>query len=185
MFRIRPGPSPSATISLMRRRTPAQTGFSNSDIRITDEFGNINDVTVSGNFLIGAGFNFEVAAPNANYTISNVSFTNNDDRIRSGTPNITPAQTNMATVTGIRTVDFSNPTDFNPRPRGLCRGWPSNADCGLRDRGWGRRNRDGADDAAGKRLCVGASGCGGLGRNEFCRRFRASKFCSAVRARTF
>jgi hypothetical protein len=46
-------------------------------MRITDEYGNTNNVTVTGNYLIGGGFNFELAAPNANYTISNVSVTNN------------------------------------------------------------------------------------------------------------
>src|SRR6202035_5667454 len=56
-----------------------QTGYSNTTLRITDEGGNNTDgVTVLGNYLIGAGFNFELAAPNTNYTISNVSVTNND-----------------------------------------------------------------------------------------------------------
>ena len=79
-------------------------------MRITDEFGNTNNVTVTGNYMIGAGFNFELAAPNANYTISNVSFTNNYDgfdwyaQYYAGTEN-------MATLSGITTVDFSNPTD--------------------------------------------------------------------------
>ena len=37
-----------------------QTGYSNTTLRITDEGGNNNDGgTVTGNFLIGAGFNFE------------------------------------------------------------------------------------------------------------------------------
>src|SRR5271156_5240577 len=39
-----------------------QTGYSNTNLRITDEGGNNNDgVTVTGNYLIGAGFNFETA----------------------------------------------------------------------------------------------------------------------------
>jgi hypothetical protein len=82
----------------------------NSDIRIVDDFGNVNGVTVTGNYLIGAGFTVEVGRPNANYTVSNVTITDNDigfdwfGQYYSGT-------TTYATVTGIRTVDFSNPAD--------------------------------------------------------------------------
>ena len=84
-------------------------GVSNSDIRITDEYGNTNDVTVSGNYLIGSGFNFEVTAPNTNNTISNVSVTNNDIGF-DWYGQYYPGTDSMATVTGITTVDFSNPT---------------------------------------------------------------------------
>ena len=93
---------------------PARLGISNTTMRITDEFGNTNNVTVTGNYMIGAGFNFELAAPNANYTISNVSFTNNYDGFRMVRP-ILPRHRQYATVTGITTVDFSNPT-IQPRP---------------------------------------------------------------------
>ena len=86
------------------------TGISNTTMRITDEFGNTNNVTVTGNYMIGAGFNFELAAPNANYTISNVSFTNNYDGF-AWYGQYYPGTDSMATVTGITTVDFSNPTD--------------------------------------------------------------------------
>ena len=41
---------------------PGAPGASNTDIRITDEVGNTDDVTVSGNYLIGAGFTVEVEA---------------------------------------------------------------------------------------------------------------------------
>ena len=62
---------------MKRRRTPARAGISNTDIRITDEGGaNTAGVTVSGNYLIGAGFAFEVGMANTN-PMSNVSFTNN------------------------------------------------------------------------------------------------------------
>ena len=54
---------------------PAQP---NSDIRLTNELGNLSDVTVSGNYLIGAGFTVEVVSASTPYTISNVSITNND-----------------------------------------------------------------------------------------------------------
>jgi hypothetical protein len=53
-------------------------GYSNSDLRITTEYGNVNDVTVSGNYLIGAGFEFEAGTPGSSNTMSNVSITNND-----------------------------------------------------------------------------------------------------------
>ena len=84
------------------------TGLSNTDIRITDEFGNTNNVTVTGNYLLGAGFNFELAAPNANYTISNVSVTNNDVGFGKFGPYY-PGTDALATVTGVNIVDFSNP----------------------------------------------------------------------------
>jgi hypothetical protein len=84
------------------------TGLSNTDIRITDEFGNTNNVTVTGNYLLGAGFNFELAAPNTNYTISNVSVTNNDVGFGKFGPYY-PGTDTLATVTGVNIVDFSNP----------------------------------------------------------------------------
>ncbi len=87
-----------------------QPGISNSDIRITDEQGNVNGVIISGNYLIGSGFSFEVAAPLANNTISNVSVTHNDIGF-DWYGQYFPGTTNLATVTGIRTVDFSNPTN--------------------------------------------------------------------------
>ena len=86
-----------------------QTGYSNTTLRITDEGGNNNDgVTVTGNYLIGAGFNFETAVTsNTNDTISNVSVTNNYlgfawyGQYFPGTE---------ATISGNTTVDFTNPT---------------------------------------------------------------------------
>ena len=88
-----------------------QTGYSNTTLRITDEGGNNTDgVTVAGNYLIGAGFNFELAeTTNTNYTISNVSITDNYlgfawyGQYFAGTEN-------MATVSGNTAVDFSDPT---------------------------------------------------------------------------
>jgi Right handed beta helix region len=86
------------------------TGLSNTTMRITDEFGNTNDVTVTGNYMIGAGFNFEVVAPNANYTVSNVSITNNDVGFAWYSPYM-GGTTSLATVSGLNVVDFTNPTD--------------------------------------------------------------------------
>ena len=87
-----------------------QPGVSNSAIRITDEFGNTNDVTISGNYLIGSGFPVEVVAPNTSYAISNVSVTNNDIGF-DWYGQYYPGTTTAATVTGTKTVDFTNPTD--------------------------------------------------------------------------
>ena len=85
-----------------------QTGFSNTSLRITDEGGNNTDgVTVSGNYLIGAGFNFETADPNAN-TLNNVSVTNNYLGFATFGQYF-PGTENMATVSGNTTVDHSNP----------------------------------------------------------------------------
>jgi hypothetical protein len=86
-----------------------QTGYSNTTLRITDEGGNNNDgVTATGNYLIGAGFNFETATTaNTSDTLSNVSVTNNYlgfawyGQYYPGT---------QATISGNTEVDFSNPT---------------------------------------------------------------------------
>jgi hypothetical protein len=83
-------------------------GASNSDIRITTEFGNTSDVTVTGNYLIGAGFAFE-AGPSSGRTMSNVSITNNDVGFQTNGQFYAGTDT-YATVTGNKTVDFSNPT---------------------------------------------------------------------------
>jgi hypothetical protein len=94
---------------------PGAQGTSNTDLRITDEGnsnsgGNTNDVTVTGNYLLGAGFNFEViATSNPNFTISNVSITNNYVGFGQYGPYY-PGTDATATVTGNTTVDFSNPT---------------------------------------------------------------------------
>jgi hypothetical protein len=84
-------------------------GYSNSDLRITTEYGNVNDVTVSGNYLIGAGFEFEAGTAGSSNTMSNVSITNND--VGFGLfGQYFPGTTNYATVSGNTAVDFSNPT---------------------------------------------------------------------------
>jgi hypothetical protein len=85
-----------------------ETGYSNTTLRITDEAGNNTDgVTVSGNYLIGAGFNFETAVTsNASYTISNVSVTNNYLGFPLYGPYLPGTE---ATISGNTTVDFTNP----------------------------------------------------------------------------
>ncbi len=84
-------------------------GAANSDIRITNEFGNADDVTVSGNYLIGAGYTVEVGAASTPYTLSNVSIANNDIGFGAFSA-YSPTTPTLATVTGNTIVDFSNPT---------------------------------------------------------------------------
>ena len=82
-------------------------GPANSDIRLTNEMGNLNDVTVSGNYLIGAGYTVEVAAANNPYTISNVSIANNYIGFASYGAYF-PTTAGLATITGNTIVDFTN-----------------------------------------------------------------------------
>jgi hypothetical protein len=85
----------------------------NSEIRLTAEAGSLSNVTVTGNYLLGGGFVIEAGLGNGappNSTITNISVTNNDlgfDRFGQ----VYPGSTNYATVTGNKTVDFTNPTD--------------------------------------------------------------------------
>ena len=37
-------------------------GVANSAVRLTDQFGNLDDVTVSGNYLLGGGFTVQAGA---------------------------------------------------------------------------------------------------------------------------
>ena len=80
----------------------------NSDIRITNEVGSVSNVTASGNYLLGGGFTFEVGSSNTNYTVSNISITNNDVGF-DWFGQYYPGTQTFATVSGITTVDFSNP----------------------------------------------------------------------------
>ncbi len=87
-------------------------GAANSDLRLTNEFGDLTDVTVSGNYLLGAGFAVEAGSTNTTYTISNVSIANNDLGFSAFGPYYATT-TGVATVTGTTMVDFSNPTASN------------------------------------------------------------------------
>jgi len=86
-----------------------QTGASNSSLRITNEGGSNNDgVTVTGNYLIGDGFNFETGGtPSPNATISNVSVTNNYLGFAAFGQYFPGTE---ATISGNTDVGFSNPT---------------------------------------------------------------------------
>ena len=87
-------------------------GASSSAIRITNEFGDADNVTVSGNYLLGAGYTVYVSAASTPYTFSNISVTNNDIGFGLYGPYY-PGTDTLATVTGNTIVDFSNPTASN------------------------------------------------------------------------
>jgi Right handed beta helix region len=80
----------------------------NSDIRLTGEDGSLSNVTVSRNFLIGAGENFEVGTEDSNYTISNISVTNNFVGYAFNSVYY-PGTENYAAVSGNTIVDYTNP----------------------------------------------------------------------------
>jgi hypothetical protein len=141
-----------------------ETGYSNSDIRLTGELGNLSNVTVSGNYLFGAGFTFETEV--ANYTISNVSVTNNVTGFATYSQYY-PGRENTATVSGNTTVDFSDPTDStNALATYVAAGVPT-ANVFLWNLWRSGRHRAGADDAVGQRLCVGAPRHVGSGETNF------------------
>jgi Peptidase M10 serralysin C terminal len=80
----------------------------NSDIRLTGEDGSLSNVTVSRNFLIGGGENFEVGTEDNNDTISNISITNNF--VGYGFNSVYyPGTENYAAVSGNTIVDYTNP----------------------------------------------------------------------------
>jgi hypothetical protein len=83
-------------------------GAANSAIRITNEFGNADDVTVSQNYLLGGGFTVQVNASANAYTINNVSIVDNDIGFGLFSP-YSPTTATLATVTGNTIVDFTNP----------------------------------------------------------------------------
>jgi len=57
-------------------QTAGAAVIANSDIRLTTQFGNLSNVTVSGNFLLGAGETVEVIN-GGDGSFSNISITNN------------------------------------------------------------------------------------------------------------
>ena len=85
-------------------------GQPNNDIRLTAELGNLNNVTVSGNYLIGAGYTVAVGGGGATYQTTNVTVANNYIGFGQYGPYI-PIQRAYATLTGNTIVDFSNPAD--------------------------------------------------------------------------
>ena len=117
-------------------------------------------MTVTGNYLIGAGYNFETAVTsNANYTISNVSITNNYIGFASYGQYF--PGTDMATVSGHTTVDFTNPTySTHALAAYVAAGLPTAIV--VSNRGPGLRYRNGADDDPGQR-CNSAAHLGAAG----------------------
>jgi Right handed beta helix region len=84
-------------------------GAANSAVRLTDAFGNLDDVTVSGNYLLGGGYTVQAGDMTGTYTVSNESITNNEIGFWAYAP-FYPSGTTGETVTGNTIVDFSNPT---------------------------------------------------------------------------
>ena len=131
-------------------------GVANSAVRLSDEFGNLDDVTVSGNYLLGGGYTVQVGSTSATYTISNVSITNNE--IGFGRTPLLSQSHGRGDCDWEYDRGLLESRRFDPSPRGLSGCWPSDGECGLWDQRRGRRHRVGADDALGQRLCFGASG---------------------------
>ena len=141
-------------------------GYSNSDLRITTEYGNVSDVTVSGNYLIGAGFEFEAGTPGSSNTMSNVSITNNDVGFRT-LRSIFPRHDQLCDRERQHDRRFLESDRFNPSPCELRR---SNGECMVRERRVYRRWA-GADDDDRRRRGVAAPAVRAH-RNEFCRWLR-------------
>jgi Right handed beta helix region len=89
---------------------PNSVGVSNSSIRITAETGNVANVTVSGNYLIGGSEGIGVGPGSTTYTVNNVSVVNNYIGFYSYFPYY-PGTDSYATMSGTTIVDFSNPAD--------------------------------------------------------------------------
>jgi hypothetical protein len=81
----------------------------NSDLRLTNEFGDNSNVTVSGNFLLGGNWTVEAGTTNSTYTISNMTIADNYIGFPQ-TGDFYPSLTSAETVTGNTVVDFTNPT---------------------------------------------------------------------------
>jgi hypothetical protein len=84
-------------------------GAANSAVRLTYAFGDLYDVTVSGNYLLGGGYTVQAGDMTSTYTVSNESITNNEIGFWAFAP-FYPSGTTGETVTGNTIVDFSNPT---------------------------------------------------------------------------
>jgi hypothetical protein len=90
--------------------TADSAGSSNSAIRITAEVGNLANVTVSGNYLLGGSEGIGVGPGSTTYTVNNVSVVNNYIGFYLYFASY-PGTDTYATMTGNTIVDFSNPTE--------------------------------------------------------------------------
>ena len=81
----------------------------NSDIRLTNELGNLSNVTVSGNDLLGGAYTVEAGGAGATYTVSNVSITDNYIGFGTLRPLSIERTTPGVSETGNTIVDFTNP----------------------------------------------------------------------------
>jgi hypothetical protein len=80
----------------------------NSDLRLTNELGDLANVTVSGNYLLGGGYTVEAGSATTKYTVSNVSITGN--YIGFETYGAFYPATPGVSETGNTIIDFTNPT---------------------------------------------------------------------------
>ena len=90
----------------------------NSDIRIDDQFGNVSNITVSGNFLLGGGYTVEVGQVGTEYTISNVAIANNYIGFY-WYGGFYPNTQNYTTMTGNTIVSYANPNSSAQALAGL------------------------------------------------------------------
>jgi hypothetical protein len=86
------------------------TNQANSDIRLTNDFSDLTNINISGNYLLGGGYTVEAGSTNSTHTISNVSIANNSIGFNTFGPYY-PTTTGVATVTGTTIVDFTSPAD--------------------------------------------------------------------------
>jgi len=83
-------------------------GAPNSDIRLSNTFGDLTDVTISGNYLLGGNYAVEAGSTSATNTISNVSIANNSIGFDTYGAYM-PTTMGVASVTGTTIVDPTNP----------------------------------------------------------------------------
>jgi hypothetical protein len=80
----------------------------NSDIRLTNELGNLSNVTVSGNYLLGGAYTVEAGSTNTTHTVSHVSIANNYIGFEEYGPYYPTTATGVS-ETRTTVVDFTNP----------------------------------------------------------------------------
>ena len=83
------------------------TTYTNDAIRITGEGGNANNITVSGNYLLGGGYTTQIGME-ANGTLTNVNFTGNYIGFSTYGAYF-PGSSSIGNISGNAIFDWSNP----------------------------------------------------------------------------
>ena len=83
------------------------TTYTNNAIRITGEGGNANNITVSGNYLLGGGYTTQIGME-ANGTLTNVNFTGNYIGFSTYGAYF-PGSSSIGNISGNTIFDWSNP----------------------------------------------------------------------------